>query len=38
MYLNEGNLLHNVRLRYFDNKIYVSVDCAPGRLTSLYHD
>lgn len=24
MYLNEGNLLHNVRLRYFKNKIYVS--------------
>lgn len=24
MFLNEGNLLHNIRLRYFKNKIYVS--------------
>ncbi|OTF81658.1 hypothetical protein BLA29_013595 [Euroglyphus maynei] len=24
MYLNEGNLLHNIRQRYFKNKIYVS--------------
>lgn len=25
MYLNEANLLHNLRLRYFENKIYVSI-------------
>jgi myosin-6 len=28
MYLNEGNLLHNIRLRYFANKIYVSCCCS----------